>query len=254
MTWSLAAGLEDRAVLVTGAAGGIGAEVCAAFAAAGSRVAAVDLCEEKLEALVAGLPDSQRHVSFGADLRNLDDVDALVDRTYQELGQLDIVAHLAGVILRPNDVMDVTAEDWAFQEEVNLRATFFLDRAAAQRMRATGVQGRIINFTSQAWWTGGSSVVYAATKGGVVSITRGLARIFAPAGITVNCIAPGYVDTPMLRKDVSEETLESFRAQVPLGRFALPSDVTGAVLFLASQHASYITGITLNLTGGQLVY
>ena len=105
-------------------------------------------------------------------------------------------------------------------------------------MRATGVQGRIIDFTSQAWWTVGLSaaVVYTATKDGVVSIARGLARTFAPAGMSVNCIALGFVDTPNLRRGVTEETLRSFRAQVPLGRFALPTDVSGAVLFLACRN------------------
>ena len=256
MTWSLAAGLEDRAVLVTGAAGGIGREVCAAFAAAGSRGAAVDNRGAELEALVAALPDSERHIGFPVDLRDLAAIDSLLDRAYKHLGRLDVVAHLAAVIVRRSDVMDVTPEDWTLQEEVNLRATFFLDRAAAQLMRAGGIHGRIINFTSQAWWTGGlaGSLVYAATKGGVVSLTRGFARIFAPAGITLNCIALSFVDTPMLRTDVSESTLEAFRAQVPLGRFAEPSDVAGAVLFLASEHASYITGTTLNVSGGQLVY
>ncbi len=256
MTWSLAAGLEDRGVLVTGAAGGIGKEVCTAFALAGSRVAAVDIRGAVLEALVASLPDRERHFGLVADLRKLEDVGALLERTYSEFGRLDVVAHLAAVIVRRSDLKDITEEDWTFQEEVNLRGTFFLGRAAAEQMRAHGVEGRIINFTSQAWWTGGleGSLVYAATKGGVVSLTRGLARIFAPAGITVNCIALGFVDTPMLRNDVSEEAFEGFRSLVPLGRIADPSDVAGAVLFLASKHASYITGTTLNVSGGQLLY
>src|ERR1039457_4728532 len=124
MTWSLAAGLEDRAVLVTGAAGGIGREVCAAFAAAGSRVAAVDNRGAELEALVAALPDSERHIGFPVDLRDLAAIDSLLDRAYKQLGRLDVVAHLAAVIVRRNDVMDVTPEDWTLQEEVNLRATF----------------------------------------------------------------------------------------------------------------------------------
>lgn len=97
-------------------------------------------------------------------------------------------------------------------------------------------------------------MVYAATKGGIVSLTRGLARTYGPAGITVNCVAPGGVDTPMLRSDMSDAAMAAFVDQIPLGRLAKPEDVAGAVVFLASQHAGYITGATLNVSGGQLMY
>jgi len=123
-------------------------------------------------------------------------------------------------------------------------------------MRADGRGGRVVLFTSQAWWTGGleGSVVYAATKGGVVSLTRGLARSYGPHGVLVNCVAPGVIDTPMLRDGTSDEALERLRASVPLGRIGTAEEVAGVVLFLASRHASYMSGATLNVSGGQLAY
>ncbi len=255
MTWSVGAGLEDRGVLVTGAAGAIGRAVAHAFAAAGAHVVAVDLDAEPLDAVVAALDGPGRHTALTADLAEFEALDGLVERARAAAGSLDVLAHVAAV-LRRRELDAVTEEDWTLQEAVNLRATFFLSRAVARVMRAQGRGGRIVTFASQGWWTGGfgGSVAYAATKGGVVSMSRGLARTYGPDGILVNCVAPGAVDTPMLRDDMSPEALERFREQIPLGRFAAPEEVAGAVVFLASDHASYITGATLNVSGGQLMY
>jgi NAD(P)-dependent dehydrogenase (short-subunit alcohol dehydrogenase family) len=140
--------------------------------------------------------------------------------------------------------------------DTNLKATFFLDRAAAHALIRAGHGGRIVNFTSQGWWTGGfgGSVVYAATKGGVVSLSRGLARALAPHGITVNTVAPGAADTPMMRAGLSDEELDAFVATIPLGRMAEPEEVAGVVAFLVSDQAGYVTGATINVTGGQIMY
>jgi NAD(P)-dependent dehydrogenase (short-subunit alcohol dehydrogenase family) len=255
VTWNLGAGLEGRGVLVTGAAGGIGRSVAEAFASAGAHVVAVDLDAAAVEDVVAGLGGSGRHAAVAADLADLGGHAALVERARAEAGSLYALAHVAAVIRR-RDLEEVTEEDWALQEAVNLRATFFLNRAVARALREQGRGGRIVNFASQGWWTGGfgGSVAYAATKGGVVSMTRGLARTFGPDGILVNCVSPGAVDTPMLRDGMSAEALERFRGQIPLGRFAAPEEIAGAVVFLASDHAGYITGATLNVSGGQLMY
>ena len=254
--WDLGAGLEGRGALVTGACGAIGREVAAALAAAGMSVAAVDLDEATLRSLVSRLGGRGRHVAIAADLRDLDAIEPLVERAIDGLGRLDLLAHVAGVIRRVADLDDVSEADWELQEQVNLRATFFLGRACAQAMRARGDGGAIVNFTSQGWQSGGfgGSAVYAAMKGGVVSLSRGMARTYAPDGIRVNCVAPGMVDSPMLRADVREQQLEELRTQIPLGRFARPDELAGAVVFLASQHASYVTGATLNVSGGHLMY
>jgi len=120
----------------------------------------------------------------------------------------------------------------------------------------TGMPREIVNFTSQGWWTGGfgGSVVYAASKGGVTTLTKGLARSFAPSGVRVNAVSPGGVDTPMMNEGMSEEAMAAFLAMVPLGRVAQTDELAGAVLFLASDAASFVTGSVINVSGGQLMY
>lgn len=171
-------------------------------------------------------------------------------------GGVRALAHLAAVLVRRASIDEVSDEDWDLQHDVNLKATFFLNRAFAQHLRAAGRGGAIVDFTSQGWWTGGygGSVVYSASKGGVVSLVRGLARSLAPDGIRVNAVAPGGVDTPMLREGMTDEALADFQALIPLGRLADPSELAGTVVFLCSDHASFITGATVNVSGGQLMY
>lgn len=255
MPWSAAAGLPGKVAVVSGAAGAIGAEVALAFAAAGTHVLAVDVDADGLADLMPML-DGGPHASQTLDLRQLDEHERLLRGAVSSLGGLDILANVAGVLIRRADLDEVTEEDWDYQHDINLKASFFLNRAAARIMRERGAGGRIINFSSQGWWSGGfgGSVVYAATKGGIVSMTRGLARSYAPDAITVNAVSPGAVDSPMLRGGLTEEQLETQLTQIPIGYMAEPGDLTGAVLFLASDHARYITGATINVSGGWLMY
>lgn len=243
--------LDGKCVLVTGAARGIGRATAVAAAAAGARVYAVDLLEEELAALGEELGGDHRTQTV--DLRETARIGETCARAAEALGRLDALAHVAGVIVRREALNDVTEEDWDLQFSVNLKATFFLDREAARHM---GHGGSIVNFTSQGWWTGGygGSVAYAATKGGVVSLTRGLARTLAPRGIRVNAVAPGGIETAMMTHGVTDAVRQSFLDQVPLGRIGQPEEVAHAVTFLLSDAASYITGTTLNVSGGQLVY
>ena len=255
MGWSLGAGLEGKGVVVTGAAGGIGRAVAQAFAANGARVMAVDLRREGVEETVAGM-EGGGHLAVAADLSDIVAHGALVERAEAEIGGVDVLAHLAAVLRRRATVDDVTEDDWDVQLDVNLKAAFFLCRAAANAMRRRGGGGRIITFSSQGWWSGGfgGSVVYSASKGGIVSMTRGLARTYGPDGITVNAVSPGLVDTPMLTDDLAPEALEALTRATPLGRVARPDELAGTVVFLASDHASYISGATVNVSGGFLMY
>lgn len=258
MSWDAGAGVAGKAVLVTGAAGGIGRAVAEAFAHAGARVAAHDLERAATERLLAGLPApaAGAHVALGGDLRDPVVPPRLVADACAALGRLDVLAHVAAVIVRRAEVTDVSVEEFDLQQEVNVRAAFLLDRAAAEAMRAQGGGGRIVNFSSQGWWTGGygGSVAYSASKGAIVSLTRGLARTYGADGILVNAVAPGAVDTAMMRDGLSDEARAAFVAQIPLGRMARPAELAGVVVFLASDHASYISGAVLNVSGGQLMY
>jgi NAD(P)-dependent dehydrogenase (short-subunit alcohol dehydrogenase family) len=215
----------------------------------------VDLDQDAVDEVVASLEEPGRHISIASDLADLAAHEPLLSRAMEGLGRLDVLAHVAAVLRRRGTISEVTEDDWDAQLDTNLKAAFFLNRAAARLMREQGRGGRIINFTSQGWLTGGfgGSVVYAASKGGIVSMSRGLARSFAGDGILVNTVAPGAVDTQMM-KGLSEEDLQAFVSQIPLGRLAQPEEIAGAVVFLASDHAGYITGATINLSGGQIMY
>ena len=241
-------GIAGARVLVTGAAGGIGSAVVEAFLAAGAAVVASDL---KPVPTHDGL-----RAAFGVDLRDPGECRQLVADAADTLGGLDVVAHTAGVLRRSAKLTDVTEADWDLQHDVNLRASFFLLREAAELMSRQGSGGRLVAVASQSWWTGGygGSVVYAASKGGLVSLCRGMARTYGPARITVNTIAPGAIDTPMLTADLGDEALRSVVESTPLGRLGQPQEVADAVLFFASSRAAFITGATLNVSGGWLVY
>ena len=180
----------------------------------------------------------------------------MIGQVIEAFGGLDVLVQTAAVLVRRPSIFDVTEADWDVQHEVNLKASFFLAQAAARVMVAQGKGGRIINFTSQGWQSGGygGSVAYAASKGGIVSMTRGMARSLAKDKITVNAVSPGAADTAMMRSGMDDAALAATVAQIPLGYMAQPSQLVGSVLFLASSHADYITGATINVSGGWLMY
>ncbi len=242
-------------MIVTGAAGGIGAAVAHAFAESGARVAAVDLSADAARKVAEALPGGG-HCGIGSDLTDVSAHAALVQGAEDSVGPLVALVHLAALLRRRLEIRDVDEDDWNAQTDVNQKSTFFLGRAFAEHLRSAGRQGAIVNFSSQGWWTGGfgGSVVYNATKGAIVTMSRGLARTYAPAGIRVNTIAPGLVDTGMLRDGLSDEALDRLVDQVPLGRMATAAECAPAAVFLASDSAAYITGATLNVSGGWLMY
>lgn len=250
----LGQGLAGRAVTCTGAAGGIGRAVCGQLAAAGARVLAVDRDESACAAVAGDLPGSG-HGWLAADLRDPGVAGTLPDAAERALGGFDVLIHAAAV-LRRQPLTAVSEADWDAQLDTNLKATFFLARAAAEHLRSGRRAGRLVLLASQAWWTGGygGSAVYAASKAGVVSLVRGLAREYGPHGIAVNAVAPGSIDTPMLRTGLDEELLEGICAATPLGRLGRPDEVAAACVFLASENASFITGTVLNVSGGWLTY
>ena len=252
--WSLGAGLAGRAVLVTGAAGGIGKATALTMAALGARVAALDV-QEGVREVVSGLEGPGPHVPLVFDLADISAIPAMVTRVEEQLSPLWALAHVAAH-LRRQALEEVTEQDWDVQIDVNLKSSFFLNKAVGEAMIATGRGGRIINFTSGAWLTGPAhgSHVYVTSKGGVVSMTRGFARSYGPHNILVNCISPGQIDTPMQHAGNLPETVAAGIAKCPLGRMGRPEELARVVAFLASEHASFVNGATINVSGGLLMY
>ena len=247
-------GLAGRSVIVTGAAGAIGRAVAEGFAEAGCRVAVVDLDPSACAEAAAAL--GPEHRGFAADLARVAELPALAARIAEAIGPVTVLVNAAGIIRRNPDLFAVTEAEWDAQFGVNIKALFFLTQAVARGMAEAG-GGAVVNYTSQGWMSGGygGSVVYNASKGAVTTITRGMARAWAPLGIRVNAVAPGLVDTPMLRgHGAGAADTAALAAQVPLGRLGLPADHVGATVFLASAMAAYMTGATVNVSGGFLMY
>lgn len=254
-TWTLGAGLEDRVVLVTGAAQGIGRSTVLAMASAGARVVAIDVNARGATETVELADQPSRHLSYHADLRNISAIPEIVRVAQEKVGSPWALAHVAAVVRRQS-IDDVTEEDWDFQLDVNLKAGFFLNRAAANAMIAGGVGGRLINFSSAGFLRGPmqGSHVYVASKGGVVGLTRGFARAYGKHAITVNTVMPGQIDTPMQRMNNTPETMAATIASCPLERMGTPDEVASVVVFLASTHSSFITGAAIMVSGGAMMY
>ena len=242
-------------MIVTGAAQGVGRATALAFSAAGARVFAVDRDGDGLRTTLAGMDHGPDHVAEVYDLGETSGLAALVHRVRDALGIPWALVNVAAT-LRRQPLEEVTEVDWDLQIGVNLKAGFFLAREAATLMAEAGRGGRIINFSSAGFLKGalGGSHVYVASKGGVVSMTRALARTYGPHAITVNTIVPGQIDTPMQHLDNPPDVVAAVTASCPLGRMGRPEEVAAVAVFLASTHAGFVNGAAINVSGGSILY
>lgn len=238
--------LTGRTALVTGATGGIGEAIARALHAQGATVAISGTRAPVLETLAAGLGDRVR--VFPANLSERASVDALVPAVETAFGKLDILVNNAG-ITRDNLFMRMKDEEWDQVLEVNLTAGFRLARAAVKGMMKRRF-GRIVGITSVVGVTGNPGQGnYAAAKAGMIGMSKSLAQEVASRGITVNCIAPGFIETPMTDA-LNEKQKEAILGAVPAGRLGTPAEIAAAVVYLASDEAAYSTGQTLHVNGG----
>jgi 3-oxoacyl-[acyl-carrier protein] reductase len=238
--------LTGKRALVTGASGGIGRAVAQALHAQGATVVLSGTRMEALQAVQAELGD-RAHVA-AADLGDAAAVDALVPEAEKLMGGLDILVNNAG-LTRDGLAVRMKDEDWSLVLRVNLDAAFRLSRAALKGMMKQRY-GRIIGVTSVVGVTGNAGQAnYAASKAGMIGMSKALAQEVASRGITVNCVAPGFIETPMTDK-LNEKQQESIMGSIPAGRLGSGSDIAAAIVYLASAEAGYVTGQTLHVNGG----
>jgi 3-oxoacyl-[acyl-carrier protein] reductase len=237
--------LTGMTALVTGASGGIGSAVAKALAGQGARVALSGTREEALKAVAREIGGDC--VILPCNLSDAVSVDALVPSAVEALGQLDILVNNAGVT-RDNLIMRMKDEEWDDVIRINLEAAFRLIRAASKPMMKARF-GRIITITSVVGATGNPGQAnYAASKGGLTAMSKALAQELASRNITVNCVAPGFITSPMT--DVLPDTQKALTARIPAGRLGEGAEIGAAVAYLASRDASYVTGQTIHVNGG----
>jgi 3-oxoacyl-[acyl-carrier protein] reductase len=238
--------LTGKCALVTGASGGIGAEVARSLHAAGARVCLSGTRMDPLQALADALGD-RAHV-LACNLSDPAAVDGLVRQATDLMGAVDVLVNNAG-ITRDGLAMRMSDEDWASVIDVNLTATFRLCRAALRGMMKAR-WGRIINISSVVGSTGnGGQANYAASKAGMIGLSKSIAAEVASRGITVNAVAPGFIATAMTDK-LNDAQKTAILGQIPAGRMGEAGEIAAAVLYLASPEAAYVTGATLHVNGG----
>jgi len=245
--------LTGMTALVTGASGGIGSAVARALARQGARLALSGSNPAKLRAFRDELNDEFRHdsgdhVEITCNLSDTTQVEELVPAAVDTFGKLDILVNNAG-ITRDNLAMRMKDEEWSEVIRINLEASFRLMRAASRPMMKAR-HGRIISVTSIVGTTGNPGQTnYAAAKAGLTGLTKSLAQELAARGVTVNCVAPGFIRTPMTDA-LSDAQKEKLAERIPMGRMGEGEDIGAAVAYLASREAGYITGQTLHVNGG----
>lgn len=239
-----------KTVLVTGASGGIGSAIAGRFAAEGCRVALqYHSNRESVERLVRSFPEGTQYLLLPCDLTDADSVRAMIGEIHARLGTVGTLVNCAGAALPQAPFCDTTDEEYGRIFNLNVCGTMRLTRLLYDDLRS--VCGSVVNISS-VWGVTGASceVVYSASKAAIIGFTKALAKELAPSGVTVNCVAPGFVPTAM-NAGLSAEAIDSFRMETPLLRLGTPEDVADAVFFLAN--APFITGQILSCDGGYSV-
>ncbi|MBI4573342.1 MAG: glucose 1-dehydrogenase [candidate division NC10 bacterium] len=244
--------LEGKIAVVTGAGRGLGRAGALALARAGAHVALVSRTRSQLEETAAAVERLGRKALVAiADIRSAEEIEAAVATVVEAFGRIDILFNNAGTNVR-KPVVEMTDEDWHTIIDTNVKGIFLVARAVARRMIAQK-GGRIINMSSMSAVTAErDKVVYASSKGAVTQFTKGLALELAPYGITVNAIAPGYMMTPLVKGylEADAERHKRILQRIALGRIGQPEEIGGALVFLASEAARYITGASIAIDGG----
>lgn len=240
--------LNEKVALVTGAGRGIGEGIARKLGEEGATVVCADVNVDDVGRVASDIGHGA--VAVRLDVSSVESCEAVVAQTQERFQRLDILVNNAG-INRDAMLHKMTDEQWDQVIAVDLTGVFFMTRAAARVMRAAG-RGRIINISSASWLGNIGQANYAAAKAGVIGLSRTAARELARAQVTVNAIAPGFIDTAMTR-GIPDQIREAQLARIPLGRAGQPADIAAVVAFLASDEAGYITGELINVGGGYIL-
>lgn len=244
--------LDGKVALVTGASRGIGAAIARELAEAGARVAVAGRDERTLRAVAESLPGEGRGLAVAADVTSLGDLDRLVQRVVEELGEIDVLVNNAGVLPAAKQIYNVEADEWQLAMDTNLRAPWYLSRLVHPHMRSRG-GGAIVNLSSTSGLHHDIGLgVYSISKAGVVMLTEVCAKEWARDHIRVNCIAPGVVKTQLAGALVEYLTTRNLKPN-PMNMYGEPEDVARLVRYLVTDESRYMTGSVIRIDGGELL-
>jgi 3-oxoacyl-[acyl-carrier protein] reductase len=250
--------LKDKVALITGASGGLGKHFCKAFLKEGARVCVTDVAQGMVDAAIAELESADAVIGAVVDVCRRATIEAAVSRVVKAFGSLDILINVAGGALHtPHKFEEIDEAAWDKVVDINLKGTYLCCQVAVEQFRKQGSGGKIVNISALAGrWLGSlAGCHYTAAKAGVIGLTRHLAYELGPEGIYVNAIAPTITLASQRTIDLwnsrPEEYREKIVSQIPLRRLSTPEEVAAGVIFLCTDEASYMTGVTLDINGGR---
>lgn len=244
--------LQNKTVMVTGGSKGIGKEIALSFAELKANVIILGRNKEALDQALTELDSfGGNHKAVAADVNDIQKVREIVDEIVGEYGSVDVLVNNAGVNI-PKPALEVTEKDWDIVLDTNLKSVFFLSQAVAKHMIEQKKKGRIINIASQMSFVGYiKRSAYCSSKGGIVQLTKALAVEWAKSEINVNAVAPTFIETELTEKMFTDEDFKKdVESRILLGKLPKPRDITGAVLYLASNLSDFVTGETIKVDGG----
>jgi 3-oxoacyl-[acyl-carrier protein] reductase len=241
--------LNGKNVLITGATGGIGSAIAKTLHSQGAKLVLSGTKEEKLQQLASEISDDCKYIP--CNLSNVTEVEDLFDKAENLVGQIDILVCNAGVT-KDSLILRMKNEDFDHVIDVNLKSTFILNRNAIKKMLRRK-DGRIINIASVVALTGNPGQSnYVASKAGMIGMSKSMAQEVASRGVTINCVAPGFIESPMTEV-LTEQQKNAILAKIPAGKMGSAQDIANAVAFLSSNEANYITGTTIHVNGGMFM-